>query len=128
MGVELEFLSSGVLNKKIGEEKIKFMLDKIKEGKILITDAPLTPIEESKLIEMTMGSIDDKFKGIEVATLSTEEEGIFDKIVAFFGIKKGLTVIGPSKMIKKIKKEKEPQKILLTAETEEEKQKDKEKA
>jgi len=127
MGVELEFLSSGMLNKKTSEEKIKFMLDKIKEGKILITDAPISPIEESKLIEMTMSSIDNKFKGIEVATLSTEDEGIFDKIAAFFGIKKGLTVIGPSKMIKSIKKEKEPQKILLTAGVEEEKQEDKEK-
>lgn len=113
MALEIEFLSSSVLKEKVGREKISFILHKIKEGKILILEEPLTVIEQSKLIEGTMSEVDDKFKGIEVATLGEENKSIASKIAALLGIKKGITIIGPATIIKKMKKEKEPQKILM---------------
>jgi len=97
MTLEIEFLSSNMLKEKIGHEKISFILYKIKEGKILILEEPLTPVEQSKLIEETMIGVSDKFKGIEVATLGEEKKSIASKIAALLG------------------QEKEPQKILMSA-------------
>lgn len=115
MTLEIEFISSNMLKEKRGYEKISFILYKIKEGKILILEEPLTPIEQSKLIEETMIGVDDKFKGIEVATLGEENKSFTSKIAALLGIRKGITVIGPSTVIKRLKQEKEPQKILMSA-------------
>ncbi|OQX21906.1 MAG: hypothetical protein BWK75_02080 [Candidatus Altiarchaeales archaeon A3] len=115
MALEIEFLSSNLLKEKEGHEKISFILHKIKDGKILILEEPLTSLEEAKLIEETMIGIDDKFKGIEVATLGEENKSFASKIAAMLGIRKGITVIGPATVIQKMRKEKAPQKILLTA-------------
>jgi hypothetical protein len=76
------------------------------------------------LIEKTMSAIDEKFRGIEVSTLKEESGGgIREKLIRFLGGKTGgLTVVGPSKLIRKVKQE--PQKILLFAGKDEEKKKD----
>lgn len=115
MTLEIEFLSSNMLKEKRGYEKISFILYKIKEGKILILEEPLTMIEQSKLIEETMIGVDDKFKGIEVASLGEENKSFASKIAALLGIRKGITVIGPATVIKRLRQEKEPQKILMSA-------------
>ncbi|HDN83235.1 MAG TPA: DUF2073 domain-containing protein [Candidatus Altiarchaeales archaeon] len=116
MALELEFLASDVLESMESEEKIKFILRKIKENKILVIDSQLSSFEESKLIEETMKNIDNKFTGIEISTLSQSNvSGLREKLIRILGGKKGgLTVIGPSKIVKKIKKD--PRKILLFAE------------
>jgi len=116
MALEIEFLSYNMIKEKKGHEKISFILYKIKEGKILILEEPLTSLEEAKLIEETMISVDEKFKGVEVATLGEENRSFASKIAtALLGIRKGITVIGPATVIKKIRKEKAPQKILMSA-------------
>ncbi len=119
MTLEIEFLSSNMLKEKVGQEKISFILYKIKEGKILILEEPLTMIEQSKLIEETMlgVGIDDKFKGIEVASLGEENKSFASKIAALLGIRKGITVVGPATVIKRLRQEKEPQKILMGIES-----------
>ena len=73
-------------------------------------------VEEAKLIEVTMETVSDKFPGIEVSTLSEKAElGIRGRLIKMLGGRTGgLTVVGPSRLIKKIKKE--PQKISLLAE------------
>lgn len=124
MTLEIEFISSNMLKEKRGYEKISFILYKVKEGKILILEEPLTAIEQSKLIEETMIGVNDKFKGIEVATLGGENKSFTSKIAALLGIRKGITVIGPSTVIKRLKQQKEPQKILMSA-TDIDKEKDK---
>lgn len=114
--IELEFISSEVLDEKSGEDKMKFILDKIKENKILVMEEGLSTAEEVRLIETTMREVSDKFPGIEVSTLGEKsEKGIKDKLIRMLGGRTGgLTVIGPSKLIKKVKKE--PQQISLLAE------------
>jgi hypothetical protein len=115
MEIEIEFISSEILEEKRGDEKIEFILDKIKKKKILVIEESLSPLEETMLIEKTMTIIDKKFPGIEVSTLKEKTDGgIRDKLIRFLGGRTGgLTVVGPSKLIKKVKKE--PQKILLFA-------------
>lgn len=117
MRIELEFISSNVLAPKSEDEKMKFILDKIKNNKILVMEESLTTAEESRLIEATMHMVDSKFPGIEVSTLRENTvPGIREKIIKLLGGKSGgLTVIGPSKLIKKVKKE--PKKISMWAES-----------
>ncbi len=117
MKIELEFISSDTLAPKSEEEKMKFILDKIKDNKILVMEESLTTTEESRLIEATMLMVTQKFPGIEVSTLRKDTApGIREKIIRLLGGKRGgLTVIGPSKLIKKVKKE--PEKISMWAES-----------
>lgn len=113
--IELEFISSEVIkNADVG--KIAYIIERIKANKILVIEESLTPQEEARLIEETMEQVDKKFPGIEVSTLrDAPEKGVREKIIKFLGGKTGgLTVVGPSRLVKKIKKE--PQQISLFAE------------
>lgn len=116
INIELEFISSGILDEKKGDDKMKYILDKVRENKILVLEESLSSTEEAKLIEATMKSISEKFSGIEVSTLREKtESGIKERLIKLLGGKTGgLTVIGPSKLIKQIKKE--PQRISILAE------------
>jgi hypothetical protein len=116
MNIELEFISSDILEEFKGEEKMQFILDKIKDNKILVMEESLSSTDEAKLIEATMRNISEKFSGIEVSTLREKQEtGIRERIIKLLGGKTGgLTVIGPSKLIKQIKKE--PKRISVFAE------------
>ncbi len=116
MKIQMEFISSDVLKDMLGGDKIEFILKKIKGNKILVLDGGLSPLEETRLIEETMSKINKSFRGIEISTLRDKVDGgIKNKLIKFLGGQTGgLTVIGPSKLVKKIKKE--PQKILLFAE------------
>jgi len=116
LNIELEFISSDILEEYKGEEKMQFILDKIKDNKILVMEESLSSTDEAKLIEATMRNISEKFSGIEVSTLREKQEtGIREMIIKLLGGKTGgLTVIGPSKLIKQIKKE--PKRISVFAE------------
>lgn len=116
MKIELEFISSDVLESKKDNEKMNFILDKIKENKILVIEENLSSLEESRLIEATMRQINEKFPGIEISTLGEKtDKGVKRRFIKFLGGKAGgLTVIGPSKLIKRIKKE--PMQISMIAE------------
>lgn len=118
MEIELEFISVDVVAGKTVDEKLKFILDKIKKNKILVLEESLSTGEEARLIEETMKEVSDNFPGIEVSNLREKTEGgIREMLIRLLGgTTGGMTVIGPSKLIKKIKKE--PQRILVLAERE----------
>ena len=63
MNIELEFISSDILEEYKGEEKMQFILDKIKDNKILVMEESLSSTDEAKLIEATMRNISEKFSG-----------------------------------------------------------------
>ena len=115
MDIELEFISSDMLEGKLPDEKMKFLLDKIKDNKIIVIEESLSTQEETLLIEETMRQISKKFPGVEISTLRERSaEGFKERIIKMLGGRTGgLTVIGPSKLIKKIKKE--PKKISVLA-------------
>ncbi|MCK5023393.1 MAG: DUF2073 domain-containing protein [Candidatus Aenigmarchaeota archaeon] len=110
--------------KLIPYEKIKSkdyadVLKDLEEGTILLIDAKLTAAEEAALIEETMKIISDKFSGIELSSMELahlkEAKGI-DKfknmlVEKILGKKRGLTIIGPAKIVRKI--EKNPEDLLL---------------
>ncbi|MBO8182944.1 MAG: DUF2073 domain-containing protein [Archaeoglobus sp.] len=103
-GVQLNLISKDRLDKMATMEKLKMILDEVKDGKIVVLESGLTPEEEAKLIEMTMLEIDhENFVGIEVETYPKKVVKSFFK--RFFGGKEGkLMLIGPANRLKTIEK------------------------
>lgn len=125
MKLKFDFVSSAVLESKPRDKRINFILNKVKDGTILVTDGVMSPEEEMELIKETMRRVDDGFPGIEVASLKKPVSGIAkwiekfseqkDKVKIFFAslrgekkvstsLKTGLTLIGPAKYIRQVKK------------------------
>jgi hypothetical protein len=123
--LKIDFISSNVLNRKNGRSRVNFILDAVRDGTILVTDGVMTPDEELELIRETMRRVDDGFPGVEVASLRRDVEGyqkIFEQVSEQryriesivnkltgaepprLNLKFGMTLIGPSKLIKEIKK------------------------
>ncbi len=113
--IELSNLSAG--------EKLNKLLKIVKANKIIILEGRLKPMEEAKLIELTMQQITRKFKGVEICTIYSDRTNsqILSKLKVLFynailGNRQGLTIIGPATIVKEIKKN--PNKIeLLTQPT-----------
>lgn len=105
--VHMDLISGEKLEKMTSMEKIRLILDKVKNGKIVVLECGLTSDEEVRLIEMTMTEIRvDEFSGIEIESYPSKKEGSFlDKI---FGraLKGRMTVIGPANQLRTIEKDK----------------------
>ena len=125
MSIHIEFVSADVLEDMGSDEKMNYILDHVKEDKILVIEEGMSPIEETALIEATMKQVNKKFPGIEVSSLREKgEDGIREKLIRMLGGRTGgLTVIGPSKLVKKIKKD--PSHITMLAGDEDEEKKGK---
>ena len=66
-GVRIDLISEERLAQMPSMEKIRLILDNVREGTIVILESGLTPDEQSVLIEMTMQEIlPDGFSGIEI--------------------------------------------------------------
>lgn len=93
-----------------GDERIKKLLKVVKEDKIVLLEGQLRKTEEASLIAKTMGSIDKRFKGIELASIDVEEESFAQKLKnniarILLGNRTGLTIIGPATIVQQIKKD-----------------------
>ncbi len=125
MKLKLEFISSSKLNEKSPKSRIGFILGRVKDGRILIMDGVLKAEEEMDLIRETMRRVDSGFPGIEVCSLKkstktfdvfldrfTDQKERFQKFMGMLtgninittNMRTGITLIGPAKIIKKIKK------------------------
>ena len=83
MEIQLEFISGDVLEGMSTEEKMAYVLEHVKDDKILVIEEGMSPVEESALIQATMAQVTKKFPGIEVSTLrESGEEGIMDRGMA----------------------------------------------
>jgi len=101
-GLKMDFLSSSMLNSSTSMEKISMIVNRVKNGDLVVIEGGLTPEEEAELIEATMREIDvDNFMGIDIYTLEKDKK-------SFFGLSKskivGLTIIGPANVMKAVKK------------------------
>lgn len=123
--IKMDFVSSNVLDDKPKDKRISFILNRVKDGTILVTDGVLKADEEMELIRETMRRVDDGFPGIEVASLKRQSKGAqavlerfsdqkekFQSLLAGLtgktaektSMRTGLTLIGPARFIKKVKK------------------------
>ncbi len=107
-GVQIDMISAGRMDEMTSMEKIHFILDGVRDGKVVILESGLSPDEESKLIEVTMAEISpDGFSGIEIESYPKEKPttGILDKL--FGADESKMTVIGPANQIETLHKDSE---------------------
>ncbi len=112
----MEFISAKALEGKSSKQKLKLILERVKKNTIVVLESPLTPEEQKELIERTMEEVSAKFPGIEVSSLGspTASSSLRDILLGLLGGKpRGLTIVGPSKLVKKIKRN--PESIRLLA-------------
>lgn len=90
------------------EEKIRFILDEVEAGKILILERGLTPLEEARLIEQTMHEVDqDAFIGIELQSYGMDRGKNVLQRVVMGGPRPRMAVIGPASLLKLVSKDNE---------------------
>ncbi|MBI4360920.1 DUF2073 domain-containing protein [Candidatus Micrarchaeota archaeon] len=114
MGIELQFISAEALRDKTPPQKVEFILEEIKKSKdrILVIEGSLSNVEERELIAKTMQLVSKKFPGIEVASLGEQSSDFKAQLIKLLGGKPaGLTVVGPSTLVKQIKRD--PNKLSL---------------
>jgi len=107
-GIKIDLVSGQKMDELTTMEKIRMILDGVRAGKIVILETGLSPEEESKLIEVTMGEINpDDFIGIEIETHSPSSSGNSTFLNKLMGRKSHskLTVIGPANQIETLHKD-----------------------
>ncbi|MEK6933654.1 MAG: DUF2073 domain-containing protein [Nanoarchaeota archaeon] len=119
-GLSLQVIPFSEIQTLSISERVKKILNLVLGNKIVIIHGRLRAEEEARLIEDTMAMVDHikNFKGIELAVIEPDlrKENILVKIK--YGIAKklvgdssALTVIGPSSIVKEIRRD--PKKIEL---------------
>lgn len=104
-GISFNLISRQKLNDLSSSEKLNYILNEVRQGRILVLEHGLTPTEQTALIENTMKEIDhDTFIGIEMGGYGEEKTGFFQRV---FGVikKPRMTVIGPAHLLKMIHKD-----------------------
>ena len=104
-GIAFNLISRQKLGELTSDEKLKFILKEVKNGKILVLEQGLTPVEQANLIERTMKEIEhDTFIGVEMEGYSEDRPSFLQKL---FGMtnRPRLTLIGPANLLKMIKKD-----------------------
>jgi hypothetical protein len=98
---KMDLISEDKINSMSSTEKLRFILDGVKAGNIVILEGGLSTEEQMGLIELTMTEVDDDFPGIELSGYPSKR--------SFFNLRKKtrLTMIGPAKMMRTIKKDKD---------------------
>jgi uncharacterized protein len=90
------------------EERIRFILDEVEAGKVLILERGLTPDEEARLIEQTMREIDqDRFIGIEMQSYGMDHGKNFLQRAVMGGPRPRMAVIGPATLLECVSKDNE---------------------
>ncbi len=94
------------------------LIKDLKKDTIILIDAKLSPKHEAELIKKTMEHVSEKFSGIELSSIeiSARKESAQSKVLDFLfhmttGKKRGMTIIGPAKIIHKI--EKNPEELMV---------------
>ncbi len=111
-GLTIQFVPYGEIVKLSSKERVRKLLEIVKEEKIILLEGRLKSEEKSELIAKTMEEINRKFKGVEIDewAFKDRDEDWIKKIRHFLvnvllGSRKGLTIIGPASIIKEIKKD-----------------------
>ena len=108
-GVRIDLISGARMEGLASMEKIRLILDSVRDGDIVVLEEGLSPEEESKLIEVTMTEISpDDFTGIEIETYPKAESGgggFLGRIMGKDEEAKKLTVIGPANQIQTLHKD-----------------------
>lgn len=123
-GVTIEFLSKEGLSDEDFEEKLDFILQKVKDNAVLVLEEAWTPEEKRRLIENSMEEVDDDFPGVEFMGFDAYDSRIQKAKSVFYDrvlnekYRRGLTIVGNSRVMEKIKEEKDSVSFLAKLEEE----------
>ena len=104
-GIAFNLVSRQKLGGLSSSEKLRFILNEVRKGKILVLEQGLTSIEQANLIQQTMKEIEqDTFIGIEMDGYGEDKASFIQRV---FGIMKRprMTVIGPAHLLKTVHKD-----------------------
>jgi hypothetical protein len=104
-GITFNLISRQKFERLSSAEKLNYIVQEVKEGRILVLEHGLTATEQARLIQQTMKEINhDTFIGIEISGYENEKTGFFQRV---FGIAKHprMTVIGPAHLLRLIHKD-----------------------
>ena len=119
MGIGVQILSYSTIKNLDTDKKVKKIIKIIQEGKIVMLEGRLEPKEEYEITKSALKKVNDDFSGIEIGFLSSDSsnnfvEKIKNKILELIAKNRfGITVIGPSKIIKEIKMDPNKLEVLL---------------
>lgn len=110
--LKIVFLPTSQLDEDKKDTKIfKKIISEVQQGNIVLIEKKVSPLFEGQLIKETMKNVTDNFEGIEFVRLDLSERNkdFFDlikaKISSLFLGERALTLIGPSSIIKDIKRD-----------------------
>jgi hypothetical protein len=106
--VSISLVSKKKLNTMSSKEKVSYILDEVKQDKILVLEVGLDPREEASLIERTMVEIDpDAFIGIEMESYKDDapRDGLGRFLPRPSSGRASMTVVGPADRLKTIRKD-----------------------
>jgi len=119
-GIQIDLISREKLSEMTPEQRIRFIVDEIKAGKVLVLERGLTAKEELELIRVTMAEIDhESFIGVEMPGFSIDlkKQGFLNKLMGRKPPPR-MMVVGPAHMLKTIKKDGEMvQAMIVTKES-----------
>lgn len=112
-GVTIEFLAKDKLTGDSFDEKLDSVLEKVKDNYVLVLEEGWTPDEKRSLIQASMEEIDDDFPGVEFLGLDGSSSK-FDRAKQLFynrvldkEYREGLTIVGNSRVMEKVKEERD---------------------
>jgi hypothetical protein len=119
-GVRIDLVSAQRMKGLTSMEKIRLVLDGVRDGNIVVLEEGLSPDEESRLIEVTMTEISpDEFAGIEIESYPRGDSGgggLLGRVLGRDEPEK-LTVIGPADRIETLHKDETLISTLVTRRT-----------
>lgn len=114
-GIRVDLMRQSTLDGMASTEKVRYIIDRIRSGRIVVLEQGLDPSEQSLLIEDTMARINQEdFTGIEIETYpSTQDQegspGFLTRIVqktrGSNSSKSNMTVIGPADRMETLHKD-----------------------
>lgn len=117
--ISIDLISTERLE-EMGRGKIRFIIDQVKTGKVLVLEKGLTSSEELELIKVTMTEIDhDSFIGVETPgfTGNLAKRSFLMRILGRSPPPR-MMVVGPAHLLKTIKKDgRTIEAIILTRDT-----------
>lgn len=106
-GIKINLVSKTFFETLAAPEKIRFILEEVGAGKVLVLEQGLTPPEEAQLIQATMGQIDqDRFIGIEMQSYAQDAQGRWTRMLnGGRRARPRMVVVGPADRLRTVSKD-----------------------
>jgi len=112
-GIRIDLMRESQLSGMGRTEKIRYIIDKVKSGCVVVLESGLSPDDHALLIEKTMSEIDQEdFTGVDIESYpddsTNEDRGLLGRVLNRNQDKtpsKNLTVIGPANRMETLHKD-----------------------